>query len=42
MIRTLDGQPLLSIADVQWVLHRVAPEGGDVEAVVARGAAPRP
>jgi len=37
VLRTLDRQPMLSIADVQWVLHRVAPEGGDVAAVVARG-----
>lgn len=39
VIRTLAGQPLLSIADVQWVLHGVDPAGGEVEAVVARGAA---
>jgi hypothetical protein len=38
-IRTLAGQPLLSIADVQWVLHGVDPAGGEVEAVVQRGAA---
>lgn len=35
-IKTLNGQPLLSIADVQWVLHRVSPEGGKVTAVVER------
>jgi hypothetical protein len=38
-LRTLGGQPLLSIADVQWVLHGVAPEGGAVEAEVLRGTA---
>lgn len=32
----LDGQPLLSIADVQWVLHQ-APEPGAVKAEVDRG-----
>src|SRR5207248_2675601 len=26
-IRSLDGQPLLSIADVQWVLHRASADG---------------
>lgn len=38
VVKTMGGQPLLSIADVQWVLHHVGPEGGDVAAVVARGA----
>lgn len=32
----LEGQPLLSIADVQWVLHRVSPKGGTVTAEVDR------
>ncbi|MBX3444665.1 MAG: PDZ domain-containing protein [Planctomyces sp.] len=36
-IRTLDGQPLVSIADLQWVLHRAAPEGAELKAVVERG-----
>jgi hypothetical protein len=36
-IRALSGQPLLSIADVQWVLHGVPPEGGAVAAEVRRG-----
>jgi hypothetical protein len=36
-VLTLAGQPLLSIADVQWVLHQTAPEGGDVPATVRRG-----
>jgi S1-C subfamily serine protease len=33
-IATLSGQPLLSLADVQWVLHQVPAEGGSLEAVV--------
>jgi serine protease Do len=36
-VRTLGGQPLLSIADVQWVLHHVSPDGGAVPAEVDRG-----
>jgi hypothetical protein len=39
VVRSMGGQPLLSIADVQWVLHHVAPEGGAIEAVVVRGSA---
>ena len=35
-ILTLNGQPLLSIADVQWVLHN-APAHGTVQAVILRG-----
>lgn len=35
-IRSLDGQPLLSIADVQWALH-VAQEPGTLDADVERG-----
>jgi serine protease Do len=35
-IRTLAGQPILSIADVQWVLHNAAAPG-DVVAEVKRG-----
>ena len=35
-ILTLAGQPLLSIADVQWVLHRADPAGTDVKAAVQR------
>lgn len=34
---TLDGQPMLSMADVQWVLHSVPAAGGTLEAVVDRG-----
>ncbi len=37
-IQSLAGQPPLSIADVQWVLHHVPADGGGVEAVVKRGA----
>lgn len=33
---SLEGQPLLSIADVQWVLHQ-APESGRLQSVVRRG-----
>ncbi|MCA9265299.1 MAG: PDZ domain-containing protein [Planctomycetales bacterium] len=39
-IDTLNGQPLLSIADVQWVLDQVAPEGGTVAVSGAREQAP--
>ncbi len=37
VIELLDGQPLLSIADVQWVLNNVDPAGTSVKAVVYRG-----
>ncbi len=37
VVRSLEGQPLLSIADVQWVLHHTPPAGGTLEAVVERG-----
>lgn len=37
-LRKLNGQPLISIADVQWVLHGVPAGGGEVKAEVARGA----
>lgn len=36
---SLNGQPLLSMADVQWVLQSVAPEGGQLQAVIRRAAA---
>jgi type II secretory pathway component PulC len=36
----LDGQPLLSIADVQWVLHNASPAGAEVKAQVNRGDKP--
>ncbi len=37
---SLDGQPLLSIADVQWVLHHVPAQGGRLEAQVLRAGRP--
>lgn len=36
-ITSLGGQPLLSVADVQWVLHNVPAEGGKMVAEVRRG-----
>ncbi|MFM7036478.1 MAG: Trx7/PDZ domain-containing (seleno)protein, partial [Planctomycetaceae bacterium] len=36
-ILQLEGQPLLSLADVQWVLHQVPAAGGMVGAEVQRG-----
>jgi serine protease Do len=39
-IRTLDGQPVLSIADVQWVLHNTPATGGTLKAEITRGKAP--
>jgi hypothetical protein len=36
-ILTLAGQPLLSIADVQWVLHHTSARGGTLTAEVQRG-----
>jgi S1-C subfamily serine protease len=36
-ILTLDGQILLSIADVQWVLHNTPAGGGSLRAEVERG-----
>jgi serine protease Do len=39
-IKTLDGQPLLSIADVQWVLHRASPDGAKLKAEVIRAGKP--
>lgn len=40
VIERMNGQPLLSIADVQWVLHRVPAEGGSVALDVKRGKSP--
>jgi hypothetical protein len=40
VIETLAGQPLLSLADVQWVLHHVSPDGGSVKAAVKRDGKP--
>jgi hypothetical protein len=36
-IASLAGQPLLSIADVQWALHNTPAGGGDLKATVKRG-----
>jgi hypothetical protein len=36
-IRTMAGQALLSIADVQWVLHNAKPEGDELPLEVSRG-----
>ena len=36
-IRQMAGQRLLSIADVQWVLHNVSNDGASVPAVIRRG-----
>lgn len=36
VIETLNDQPILSSADVQWVLHNTSPEGGTVSATVKR------
>ncbi len=41
VIQTMNGQPLLSIADVQWVLHLVPGGGGPVKATVLRDGKPR-
>lgn len=37
VIVRLEGQPLLSIADIQWVLHRAAAGGATLKAEVQRG-----
>jgi len=39
-VKTLNGQPLLSIADVQWVLHHTPGGGGAIRAEVVRGGKP--
>ncbi|MBN9118691.1 MAG: PDZ domain-containing protein [Planctomycetes bacterium] len=39
-IRTLNGQPLLSIADVQWVLHHAPADGARLKAEVIRDGKP--
>jgi S1-C subfamily serine protease len=36
-IRSLRGQPILSMADVQWVLHNAAPDGDRLAMAVSRG-----
>jgi hypothetical protein len=40
-IESLDGQPLLSMADVQWALHQTSPDGGSLPARVNRDGAVR-
>lgn len=40
-IRTMAGQPLLSIADIQWVLQAVPASGGTVTAEVDRNGKPQ-
>jgi hypothetical protein len=40
VIEKLSGQPLLSLADVQWVLHHVSPDGGTVKANIVRDGKP--
>jgi hypothetical protein len=40
VIRTLAGQPLLSIADVQWILHRADPDGAMIPAELTRDGQP--
>ena len=35
-IQTMSGQPILSMADVQWVLHGFSPDGGDLPVKVLR------
>ena len=39
-IRTLNGQPVISIADVQWVLHRAAPGGAAIAVGLTRDGKP--
>ncbi len=39
-IQKLAGQPLLSIADVQWVLQSISPDGGELQADVTRTGKP--
>jgi len=36
VIESLDSQPILSIADIQWVLHNVDPDGAAVTAKINR------
>jgi hypothetical protein len=39
-IQTMAGQPLLSMADVQWILQSTPPEGGAIDAEVLRDGKP--
>ena len=36
-IDTFDGQPMLSVADIQWVLHHADPDGASIPMTIARG-----
>ena len=36
-ILSFDGQPMISTADIQWVLHNIDPNGGSVPVTVQRG-----
>ncbi|MDB5338805.1 MAG: serine endoprotease [Planctomycetaceae bacterium] len=40
IIQKLNGQPLLSMADVQWVLQQSSPDGAEVQAKVVRNGKP--
>ena len=40
-IVSLAGQPLLSVADVQWVLQQIDPQGGQVAAAIERAGQPQ-
>ena len=40
VIATFDGQPMLSIADVQWVLHHIKASGGSAALEVVRDGEP--
>src|SRR5947207_14992364 len=40
VIKKLAGQPLLSIADMQWVLHNASPRGATLAAKVERAGKP--
>ncbi len=35
-IQRFDGQPMISIADIQWVLHRLSPDGAEVPLTIGR------
>ncbi len=37
VIERMDGQPLLSMADVQWILHRTSADGGRIAVNIRRG-----
>jgi hypothetical protein len=39
VIERMNGQPLLSIADVQWILHRTSAEGGKIALSIRRDGA---